>query len=150
MAKKLNQVIGSVDLSFAWNNTSSVTIQNLGFTQELNRDYARLLAEYAEPYVPFKSGKLNDSVRITVYGNTTSLTYMPVDEYGRSYSKYQYNRDEGNPEGKDVGAVRTRNVHPLATSKWVHWAWSVWQSQITRDLNEVRKRYRRFNSNDKK
>lgn len=150
MAKKVNQVIGAVDLSFEWNNTSSVTIQNLGFTRELNRDYAQLLAQYAEPYVPFKSGKLNDSVRITVYGNTTSLTYMPVDEYGRSYSKYQYNRDEGDPDGNDVVVHRTRNVHPLATSKWVDWAWSVWQSQITRDLNNIRKRYRRFNQNDRK
>ena len=147
--RALNKRLLGTDIEFKWNNEASVTIENLGFGRSLNKDMARIVADYAEPYVPFKSGTLNSGVRISSYGDDGYITYVAVDKHGRSYSKHQYELDEGNPDGENVDVKRYRGVHPYATSRWVHWAWSVWQSQILRELNTARVAYRKFNANDK-
>ena len=122
MAKKVNQVIGAVDLSFEWNNTSSVTIQNLGFTRELNRDYAvgfkapfmfqgadtrEKSRNYYRTYVPLFKLQLKKDYLFQVF-KEIAKTYKDIYEE----EKRQYHQSMNNDDSVDFEeAVRLVRRH---------------------------------------
>ena len=134
---------GYKNIRFEWNASQSVIIENLGFGKNLNKDAASILAQYSEPYVPYRTGRLNSSVYISANDNKGQITYRAKDNRGISYAGYQYYLDYGNPEGNDEDVMRTRTVHELATSRWCDWAWYNHQREITNDIDEARLKYRK-------
>lgn len=122
---------GYANAKFKWNGKRSVVIQNLGFGNELQRDTANIFLKYSEEYTPYLSGKLLGSAYVRVANNRGYITY-PVP-----YANIQYD---------DVGRIknRTTTFHPLATSKWVDVAYQHHKSEITKEVDLARLKYRSF------
>lgn len=139
---------GYKNLEFKWNNSASTTIKNLGFGRGLNKDAAEILYRYSYEYIPFSlqpsMGSLANKVRISANDNHGTITHLV------SYAKYQYNADAGNPRGEDDIVHRTRAIHPLATSHWSDWAWSMHKKEITQEIDEARLKYRKFSRSKSK
>lgn len=114
---------GYKGLHFEWNGSASAIIQNLGFGEELNRAAAEILHDYAEPYVPYKSGRLNNAYNIHANNNGARITHYV------KYAGIQYER---------VAKHRTTTVHPLATDHWYDYAWLNHKAEITADIDETR------------
>lgn len=134
-------------IEFEWNASYSILIKNLGFGKPLNLEAAKIFYKWYRPYIPYKSGKLTNMVHFAStndHGTITHYAYgMKNGVSGYRYSKYQYALDAGNAEGVDERVHRTRTVHRLATSHWDKWAWSVHKKEITDEIKEARKRFRK-------
>ena len=76
-------------------NKLDAVLQSDGFKYEKNA----LLAEFCDPYVPYKTGALSTNVAI----NTTGVTYL------QPYASIQY---------RTIFQNYTREFHPLATHHW--------------------------------
>lgn len=130
---------GYANVQFEWNNTHSVIIRNKGFGKGLNQDAAEIIYQTYYPFIPYSeqksSGSLANRVRITSYESHANITHMVP------YANRQFNADAGNANGTDVMVHRTRTIHPLATSHWSDWAWSVYKKDITRQVDEARLQY---------
>ena len=102
---------------FEWNYSKSLIVARKGFGRELNRYLAEQVAMYSEPYVPYKTGTLNDSVQIKAYSDHASIIYHAP------YVGPQYTGMNGSniPESE---WKRDTSTHPLATSYWDKYAWS--------------------------
>ena len=131
---------------FEWNASYSVLIKNLGFGKELNLEAAKIYYKWYRKYIPYKSGKLTRMVHFASTKDHGTITHYAYGERngvtGYRYSKYQYYLSEGSADGWDPDVQRTRTVHPLATSHWDKWAWSVHKKEITNEIKEARKKYR--------
>ena len=132
---------GYANLRFEWNDSASNIIKNLGFGKGLNKEAAQILYRYSYPYIPFSlqqsMGSLANRVRISATANQGLITHLV------RYANKQYNADKGNPYGEDVLVKRTRVVHPLATSHWADWAWSMHKKEITAEVDIARLKYRK-------
>lgn len=79
-----------------------------------NPEITRLIAQKAldivEPYVPYKTGKLNESGRVVQHARQTKIIWGKLG-IGRTnyYAAYQHD---------NIFRHRTRTVHPLAKSFW--------------------------------
>lgn len=146
MAKSVNPRINS-KITFEWNAPYSVILNNLGFGKPLNLETAKIFYKWYRPYVPWKTGKLTKWVHFNStkdHGTITHYAYAQKTPTSSKfkYSHYQYTIDEGNPFG-DVLVHRTRTEHRYATSHWAEWAWSLHKKDITADIQEARKKYRK-------
>ncbi len=132
---------GYANVRFEWNGSASTIIKNLGFGKGLNKEAAQILYQYSYEYIPFSlqqsMGSLANRVRISATANQGLITHLV------KYANRQYNADKGNPYGEDVLVKRTRAIHPLATSHWADWAWSMHKREITADVDTARLKYRK-------
>lgn len=95
------------------------------FQRIFNRDtlfYANSrLQAYCGPYVPFRDGNLAQDVTITEECVTYNREYAHYMHEGELYlapngSSWAKSGEKKNPSGKPLSY--TKDVHPLATSKW--------------------------------
>ena len=132
---------GFVGLRFEWNDSASNIIKNLGFGKGLNHDAAQIFYETYYPYVPYSmqesAGNLANNVRIFANDDHATITHLV------RYANKQFYADAGNAKGVDVKVHRTRLFHPFATSHWSDWAWKVHKSEITKEIDEARLKYRK-------
>lgn len=136
-------------LDFEWNAPYSVLIKNLGFGKEFNLQAAKIFYKWYRPYIPYKTGRLTTWVHFNStkdHGTITHYAYSVSKSTGekRKYSNYQYKLSKGSADGWDPEVNRTRTVHPLATSHWDKWAWSVHRKEITAEIIEERKKHRKL------
>ena len=139
---------GYANLQFHWNDSASNIIHNLGFGRELNKEAAQIFYTHYYDYIPYSlqesMGSLANNVRITATNDHATITHLV------RYANKQFYADAGSSNGKDVGVHRTRVVHPLATSRWSEWAWSMHKKEITADIDEARLKYRKPTRSRKK
>lgn len=122
------------DVKFNWVKSSAKIITGKGFTNELNRYFAKILASYSYDYVPYSfpednnyEGKpmhLADLTQIRVYKDYALLIYE------KSYAHIQY----------DGNFNHINQQHPKATRKWVHVAWEDNKQAIIRKVRAERKK----------
>ena len=119
-----------VGMKFSWNYTKEEIIKRKGLGKELNLFMAKTCARYFERYVPYRSGRLNNSMR----------TYSGKDYarivYTTKYAEKQY-------EGPDDHWNRYRKIHPLATSHWDRVGWWQHNQTIINKVDAERKRLSR-------
>lgn len=121
---------GYANAKFQWNGKRSIVIENLGFGKELQRDTANIFLKYSEDYTPYLSGKLLGSAYVRVANNKGYIIY-PVP-----YANFQYD---------NAGIIKNRTkIHPLATSRWVDVAYQHHKSEITKEVDLARSKYRSF------
>lgn len=124
------------NVKFEWNKSSVKIIHDLGFGKELNKEFANLVAAYSEDYVPFHEGDLSYYVQTFGAKDHGTVTYQVP------YSKAQYQGYWTTKDGRTVHVdenKRDRRYHPLATSRWTEFAWSMHGDQIIAELNRKRK-----------
>jgi Minor capsid. len=112
----------AVGMKFHWNYSNEEIIRRKGFGKELNLYMARTAASYFERYVPYRSGRLNNSVRCYASKEAGRIVYTA------KYAEAQY-----------LGPKwwnRNRRHHPLATSEWDKVGW---QNHGTTVINKVDK-----------
>ena len=124
---------GYKNISFKWNGSASVVIENLGFTKELQRDAADILYKYSFEYMPYKSGDLALNSDIRIHGGKKPTAYIT---HFVNYAQYQYRRED---------YIHSPLVHPQATDHWYDWGWLMHKKQITKEVDEARLKYRSFN-----
>ena len=139
-------------IDFEWNASYSILIKNLGFGKQLNLEAAKIFYRWYRPYIPYRSGKLTSMVHFNStekHGTITHYAYGTRNGLtGYRYSKYQWDLSEGSADGWDPDVNRTRTVHPLATSHWDKWCWSVHGKEITNEIAQARKRFRKPTRSD--
>lgn len=129
----------SMNMKIKWNYTNSEIIERKGFGKTLNKDMAKIIAGYVEPYVPWgknhiargghylshEGGYLSRSRRI--YASKEGGTIV----WTAQYAEAQY-------EGPSSWN-RYHEVHPKSTSHWNEAAWTYHSSAILRRVDERRR-----------
>lgn len=105
-------------------------LKSLPLDKPLRKQINQLVADYCEPYVPFKTGELSGNVSITENSITYNVPYARYQYYGRVYGPNffrGYNTD-GSPKFRTpAGTIKyptgnrlnyNTEFHPLATSEW--------------------------------
>lgn len=115
--------VGS-NTTFKWNYKNSVIIQRKGFTKELNKYFADIVAKYADEFVPYVSGRLSHDIQTFGAKDHGTVTYKVP------YASTQYTSPTQN---------RNRQYHPLATSYWDKYMWAQYKTQILDELDQKRR-----------
>lgn len=120
----------AITAAFNWNYKSSIIIQRKGFTKELNKASAEIFSRHMYKYIPYDTGLMSNSVRVSATGDKGIITYTT------KYAKEQY-------WGPDDNWNRNRTVHPLATSLWDKQCWAVEKREIINEINAYRRSHSR-------
>lgn len=113
--------------AFDWRYKSSIIIQRKGFTKTLNKVSAEIFRRHMYKYIPYETGKLSNSIRVSADENQGIITYTT------KYARKQY-------WGPDNSWNRNRTVHPLATSLWDKQCWAIEGNEIINEINAYRRR----------
>jgi hypothetical protein len=107
---------------FHWNYSSSLIIKRKGFGKDLNKKYAELLYKYSYPYIPKRTSKMANKVRITANDERGMITHLV------SYARYQY--------------PNTNYHHKTPTrAKWFEYGFRQHKQTIVSQLNAYRRRH---------
>lgn len=120
--------------SFEWNYSKSLICKHKGFGKKLNYYFAALVNQYCVDFVPWETGTLGASSRVSANEERGLVTWMA------DYAGYQYTGDNGTAVPEEDWA-RNRNVNPLATSYWDKAMWQHYGPLIGKKLNQARKEY---------
>ena len=127
-------------IHFEWNKSKSIIIKDKGFGKAFYREVGEIFRREINPYVPYKSGALSNSVAIIAKENEVQI------QYRSPYARRQYTG--GGLSSESATGIndpsywnRTLTPHPLATSYWDKAAWTNRKSVIGKQVNQARKKY---------
>lgn len=130
MSKKLK----SGQVKFEWTKPQAKIITSKGFTNNLNRAFAKIVASYSYEYVPYSYPEDNnyegaaihlaDLYYIQSYKNNANIVYT------KPYASIQYTGNFNH----------SNQMHPKATKRWCEVAWQQNKQAILNALNNERRR----------